>query len=45
MLPPQPIDIYVDPWWTVDIGCLYEDDIKVNILKNNYNKYLLLNNN
>lgn len=28
MLPSQPIDIYVDPWWTVDIGCLYEDDIK-----------------
>lgn len=31
MLPSQPIDIYVDPWWTVDVGCLYEDDIKVNI--------------
>jgi len=45
MLPSQPIDIYVDPWWTVDIGCLYEDDIKVKILENNYNIYLLLINN
>lgn len=29
MLPPQPIDINPDPWWTVDVGCLFEDDIKV----------------
>ncbi|XP_025416491.1 protein FAM91A1 isoform X2 [Sipha flava] len=28
MLPSQPIDINVEPWWTVDVGCLYEDDIK-----------------
>ncbi|XP_050526579.1 protein FAM91A1 [Daktulosphaira vitifoliae] len=28
MLPVQPIDINVDPWWMVDIGCLYEDDMK-----------------
>lgn len=29
MLPSQPINMNVDPWWIVDIGCLYEDDIKV----------------
>lgn len=29
MLPSQPIDMNVDPWWTVDVGCLFEDDIKV----------------
>lgn len=29
MLPSQPIDIHVDPWWIVDVGCLFEDDIKV----------------
>jgi len=29
MLPSQPIDINADPWWTVDVGCLFEDDIKV----------------
>jgi len=29
MLPSQPIDINPDPWWTVDVGCLFEDDIKV----------------
>ncbi|XP_022174791.1 protein FAM91A1 [Myzus persicae] len=28
MLPSQPIDINADPWWTVDVGCLFEDDIK-----------------
>lgn len=38
MLPSQPIDVNVDPWWTVDIGCLYEDDIKVGILYFNYHK-------
>lgn len=31
MLPSQPININVDPWWVVDVGCLYEDDIKVKI--------------
>lgn len=29
MLPSQPINMNVDPWWIVDVGCLYEDDIKV----------------
>lgn len=29
MLPSHPIDINVEPWWTVDVGCLYEDDVKV----------------
>lgn len=29
MLPSQPINMNVDPWWVVDVGCLYEDDIKV----------------
>lgn len=41
MLPSQPIDINVDPWWVVDVGCLYEDDIKVKI-SSNLNKYSII---
>lgn len=36
MLPSQPIDINVDPWWIVDVGCLYEEDIKVYYCLNIY---------
>lgn len=29
LLPPKPVDINVEPWWTVEVGCVIEEDIKL----------------
>jgi len=46
MLPSQPMDINPDPWWIVDVGCLFEDDIKVYYNLNHcrsINNFILVN--
>lgn len=29
LLPTQPIDILIEPWWLVNVGCVAEEDVKV----------------
>ena len=29
LLPTQPIDILIEPWWLVNVGCVAEDDVKL----------------
>ncbi|KAK7793931.1 hypothetical protein R5R35_011860 [Gryllus longicercus] len=29
LLPPKPVDINIEPWWTVEVGCVIEEDIKL----------------
>lgn len=29
LLPKVPCDIYIEPWWRVEVGMVLEDDIKV----------------
>lgn len=29
LLPRVPKDVYIEPWWRVEIGMVLEDDIKV----------------
>ncbi|XP_067004494.2 protein FAM91A1 [Anabrus simplex] len=29
LLPPKPIDINVEPWWNIEVGCVIEEDIKL----------------
>jgi hypothetical protein len=28
LLPTQPIDILIEPWWLVNVGCVAEDDVR-----------------
>jgi hypothetical protein len=29
LLPTQPIDILIEPWWLVNVGCVAEEDVKL----------------
>lgn len=29
LLPIQPCDIFVEPWWLINVGCITDDDIKI----------------
>lgn len=31
LLPTKPIDITIEPYWYIDVGCITEDDIKVGV--------------
>jgi hypothetical protein len=28
LLPPSPLPIPLEPWWTVHVGCVTDDDVK-----------------
>ncbi len=37
-LPTQPMEISIDPWWMINVGCITDDDVK---LLTNDEKYLI----
>lgn len=31
ILPAKPVEIPIEPWWMVSVGCVLEDDVKVRL--------------
>ncbi|XP_046398087.1 protein FAM91A1 [Ischnura elegans] len=29
LLPPRPVDVHIEPWWKVQVGCVTEEDMKL----------------
>lgn len=36
LLPVKPVDMHIEPWWTVETGYITDDDVKVSFFSWNY---------